>query len=113
MAKHIPLRTCIATGVKKPKKELVRLVRLESGQVTFDLTGKVRGRGASLDSNMAAFDLAIKKSAIERALKLEKKLTPDEISDLRIQFENVLEEKNFRSGNKPVTVRVSRDAIPT
>ncbi len=111
--KHTPMRTCIATGVKKPKSELVRLVRLESEvgkgfQVKVDAKGKERGRGASLDSNLAAFDLAIKKGAIERALKLERKLSASEITQLRTDFQNILSEREFRQGNKPVVIKVSK-----
>jgi predicted RNA-binding protein YlxR (DUF448 family) len=110
--KHEAIRTCIATGVKKPKKDMVRLVRLPDGQVAVDLTGKLRGRGANLDMNMESFMIAVKKGAIERALKLDKKLTTSEIEGLRADFIGAMEEKTFRTGNKPVVIRISRDALP-
>jgi predicted RNA-binding protein YlxR (DUF448 family) len=110
--KHTPMRTCIATGVKKPKSELVRLVRLDSDagtEVKVDPKGKERGRGASIDSNLEAFDLAIKKGAIERALKLERKLSAAETTKLRDDFQKVLDEREFRRGNKPVVIKVSKE----
>lgn len=110
---HIPYRTCIATGVKKPKKELMRLVRLPDGAVKVDPTGKMRGRGANLDSSIEAFDIAVKKGAIERALKLDQKLSSTQISNLRSEFERIVAEKQFRAGQKVVTVRVSRDSLLT
>ncbi len=43
---HIPERTCIGCGNKKPKVELVRVARSPQGQVSVDNTGKAPGRGA-------------------------------------------------------------------
>jgi len=109
--KHIPIRTCIATGVSKPKGELIRLVRLADEKVVVDLSGREKGRGANLDMNVEAFDLAVKKKAIERALKLEKNLTESDIETLREEFINALEERKFRKGNKPVTIRVAKEVL--
>lgn len=111
LQKHIPMRTCIATGVKKPKNGLIRLVKLANGVVVVDLNGKERGRGANLDMNIEAFDLAVKKKAIERALKLEKKLTSLEIENLRKDFVSALELKEFRQGKKSVTIRVDKEEL--
>lgn len=109
--KHIPIRTCIATGVKLPKNEMIRLVRTEAGEVVVDLKGKIRGRGANLAMNAEAFDLAVKKRAISRSLKLEKPLTPEELERLRTEFVNAIEQREFRQGNKPVVVRVTREEL--
>lgn len=112
--KHVPMRTCIATGAQKPKNEMVRLVRLPDPDspdkyvVKIDLKGKERGRGASIDSNLEAFDLAVKKKAIERALKLERALQPTEVEQLRSDFANALEEKQFRQGNRKVVFKISK-----
>ncbi|MCA9379170.1 YlxR family protein [Candidatus Dojkabacteria bacterium] len=116
MPKHQPIRTCIATGVKKPKNELVRLVRLQDEKtgkelVKVDPKGKLRGRGASLDATLEAFDLALKKKAIERALKLERKLTPPETEQLRTDFQEVIDERNFRQGNKVVRFKISKEEL--
>ncbi len=109
--KHIPLRTCIGTGVQKPKNELIRLVRRVDGSVVVDLRGKERGRGANLCAEVVAFDQAVKRKAINRSLKLEKPLTPEQLADLRVQFEKAIEEKAFRPNNKAVTVKVSREEL--
>lgn len=42
--KKIPLRSCVVTGEKLPKKELLRIVRTPDGEVICDLTGKNNGR---------------------------------------------------------------------
>ena len=44
--RHIPERTCVACGGKKPKAELVRIARSPLGTISVDLTGKAPGRGA-------------------------------------------------------------------
>ena len=44
--RHIPERTCVACGSKKPKAQLLRVARSPQGQVSVDPTGKAPGRGA-------------------------------------------------------------------
>jgi predicted RNA-binding protein YlxR (DUF448 family) len=107
--KHIALRTCIGTGEKKDKKEMIRLVKLASGAIVVDLKGKEKGRGASLSLSMDAFDMAIKKNAIQRALKIEKKMTEEEVSKLRNEFEIALNEKLLRGNNKKISLKVSKE----
>jgi predicted RNA-binding protein YlxR (DUF448 family) len=46
--KHIPERQCLGCGTKKPKAELLRIVRSPDGAVSLDPTGKAPGRGAYL-----------------------------------------------------------------
>jgi len=109
--KHVPIRTCIATGVKKPKNEMIRLLRREDGSVVIDVKGREKGRGANLTMDVAAFDLAVKKNAIVRALKLERKLTLEETAKLREDFLNAIDERQFRQGAKPVTIKIAREQL--
>lgn len=44
--RHIPERTCVACGSKKPKARLLRVARSPQGHVSVDPTGKAPGRGA-------------------------------------------------------------------
>ena len=67
--KKEPLRKCVATNEKLPKKELVRVVRNNEGKVFVDLTGKANGRGAYLKRSNEAIDVAIKKNSLGRALE--------------------------------------------
>lgn len=111
--KHVPMRTCIATGQKRPKKELLRLVKLaepKGGEdaIQVDVYGKLRGRGANIIPEMSALQKALQNGAIERALKLERKLTPGEVEELTAAFEKAVGEKEFRQGRKPVKLKVSR-----
>jgi len=114
--KHVPMRTCIATGEKLPKREMMRLVRThekKSGQtgVAVDPQNKIRGRGANLKMGLDTFDLAVKKGAIVRALKLERKLSDNEIRALREEFSTAIEEKEFRKGNRRVAFKISKKEL--
>jgi predicted RNA-binding protein YlxR (DUF448 family) len=109
--KHTPIRTCIGTGEKKPKNEMIRLVRREDGSVVVDVRGREKGRGANISMDISAFDLAVKKRAIGRALKLEKSLNQEQLALLRQQFLDAIEERKFRQGNKPVTVKITREQL--
>ncbi|WML52033.1 YlxR family protein [Neobacillus sp. PS3-12] len=68
--KKVPMRKCVATGVMKPKKELVRIVRSKEGDVSIDLTGKKSGRGAYLSKDREAVLLAKKKNTLSNHLEV-------------------------------------------
>lgn len=76
--KKIPMRTCLATGEKLPKKELIRVVRTPEGNVIVDETGKANGRGAYLKKSIDAFEKAKKTKILNRKLEVE---VPDSIFD--------------------------------
>lgn len=104
-----PMRTCIATGKKFPKRELLRIVfNPNTKEFEVDLRNKVRARGANIQPTDEAFELMIKKKALPRALKLKSDLTPDQYSKLREKFQSTIEEKNFRPTNKPVKIRIPK-----
>lgn len=67
--KKIPLRKCLATNKTYPKEELFRVVKLPSGEVVLDMTGKLNGRGAYIYKSKEAVDIAIKKKCLDRALE--------------------------------------------
>ncbi|GAC1326330.1 MAG: hypothetical protein NVSMB22_17160 [Chloroflexota bacterium] len=70
MAKHIPLRSCVACRDNKPKRELVRVVRLEDGSVAVDRTGKQNGRGAYLCPAQECWQAAQKRKSLNHALSI-------------------------------------------
>ncbi|KXK10035.1 MAG: YlxR family protein [Candidatus Dojkabacteria bacterium] len=105
------MRTCIATGKKYPKNDLIRFVRTSDGTIKVDLTGKLEGRGANMAMEADNFDLAIKKKAFNRAFKLEKNLTTDDLATLKKDFLAAIEEKLFRKGKQKVTIKVSRSEL--
>ncbi len=69
--KKIPMRTCVITGEKLPKKELIRVVRTPEGTVIVDETGKANGRGAYLKKDIETFDKAEKSKILNKRLEVE------------------------------------------
>jgi uncharacterized protein len=67
--KHVPLRTCVACRDTKPKRELVRVVRVTPECVEVDRTGKKNGRGAYLCPAQECWHLAEKKRSLNHALQ--------------------------------------------
>ena len=69
--KKIPLRTCVVTKEKLPKKELLRIVKNQEGIVFVDITGKQNGRGVYLKKDIDVIEKAQKNKIIDRALEIE------------------------------------------
>ncbi|HEY3284568.1 MAG TPA: YlxR family protein [Armatimonadota bacterium] len=68
MRRKVPIRTCIACRTERPKKELARLVRTTEGEILWDPSGKVSGRGAYLCHSLQCLETAQKRRSLERAL---------------------------------------------
>lgn len=71
--KKIPMRSCVVTKEKYPKKELIRVVKDNLGNVTVDVTGKANGRGAYLKKDLEVVKLAKKTKVLDRHLQIEVK----------------------------------------
>ena len=69
--KKIPMRTCVITHEKYPKKELIRIVRTPEGKVEIDLTGKANGRGAYLKKDKVVIEKARKSKILEKHLEIK------------------------------------------
>ena len=67
--KHIPQRTCVACRKTAVKRELVRIVRVASGDVEVDLTGKKSGRGAYLCADLKCWETALETGRLGYALR--------------------------------------------
>lgn len=65
--KKIPLRMCVVCREMKPKKELIRVVSNENGEIVLDESGKANGRGAYVCNGECVKQLEKRKS-FERAL---------------------------------------------
>ena len=68
-AKHVPQRTCLACRKVKDKRELIRLVRISEGRVEVDTGGKKAGRGAYLCRARECWEIGLKGSRLEYALR--------------------------------------------
>lgn len=69
LRRPIPQRTCAGCGAKRPKRDMVRIVRLASGKVEIDPTGKRPGRGTYLCPIQACWENALKRGRLEHALR--------------------------------------------
>lgn len=69
--KKIPMRTCIITKEKLPKKELIRVVRTPEGEIVIDEIGKVNGRGAYLKKDIEVIKKAKNNKVLNRVLEVE------------------------------------------
>ncbi len=68
--RKIPLRICIGCQEKKPKKELIRVVRTAEAKAALDMTGKKPGRGAYICPLQSCLKKAIKGKRLEKNLQL-------------------------------------------
>ena len=71
MIKKIPLRKCVVTQERLPKKDLLRIVKNSDNEVFVDLSSKANGRGAYIKKSIEVLDLAIKNKSLESALECE------------------------------------------
>ena len=74
--KKVPMRSCVVTGEKLEKKELIRVVRDNTGKVFVDITGKANGRGAYLKKDVEVINKARKNKILNRRLEVE---VPEEV----------------------------------
>lgn len=68
-AKKLPVRMCSGCQQRKPKKELVRVVRSPEGEISLDRTGKKSGRGAYICADPECLKKARKAKRLERSLE--------------------------------------------
>ncbi len=67
--RHVPERSCVACRTKRPKRELIRIVRTPDGRVEVDESGKRNGRGAYLCRQRRCWERALKRGSLARALR--------------------------------------------
>ena len=79
--KKKPQRSCVSRRTVRDKSDLLRVVMTPEGDVVYDPTGKLAGRGAYLCRNEECITQELKKAArLSKGLK--KPLTEDEIKAL-------------------------------
>ena len=74
--KRIPERQCLGCNTRRPKAELLRVVRAPDGSVSLDFTGKKSGRGAYICKNAACLKQARRAQRLSRNLECE---IPDDV----------------------------------
>lgn len=74
--RKIPMRKCVVTQERFPKKELIRVVRTPENEIVVDPTGKRNGHGAYVSRSLETIAKARKNKALARTLEAE---IPEEI----------------------------------
>ena len=69
--KKIPMRRCVVTGERLEKRDLIRVVRDNTGSVFVDITGKANGRGAYLKRDLEVIKKAKQNKILDRRLEVE------------------------------------------
>jgi len=91
MPKHVPMRSCVACRDNKPKRELVRVVRVTPERVEIDRTGKANGRGAYFCPAVECFEAGKKRRSLNHALQMT--VTPENWEELLAYAQETLPEK--------------------
>ena len=79
--KKKPQRSCVSCRTVRDKSDLLRVVVTPDGDVAYDPTGKLAGRGAYLCRNEECITAELKKAA-KLSKGLKKPLTDEEIKAL-------------------------------
>ena len=79
--KKKPQRSCVSCRTVRDKNDLLRVVVTPEGDVRYDPTGKLAGRGAYLCRNEECITAELKKAA-KLSKGLKKPLTEEEIKAL-------------------------------
>ena len=91
-ARPLPQRTCVACRSVRAKRDLVRIVRAPSGELSVDLRGKVAGRGAYLDPDATCLERGLREGAIARALEVV--IEPATAARLKTEIEDAANMRN-------------------
>ena len=76
MQKKIPQRQCMGCRERKPKRDMIRIVRTPEVVVSLDFGGKMNGRGAYICPDPECLKKVQKSKALERSLEVA---IPDEV----------------------------------
>ena len=79
--KKIPLRTCMGCNERKPKKDLIRIVKSKEGIIQIDATGKLEGRGAYICNKPECLEKIKKNKRLEKVL--EQQISEEIYNNLR------------------------------
>ena len=64
------MRTCIVTRDKRPKRELIRILRTPDGNVCCDPSGRADGRGAYVTLDTKSVQTALSTGELGRRLRV-------------------------------------------
>ena len=72
-------RKCMACNTKNDKYSLIRIVKIQNGEIHIDKTGKLNGRGAYICKDIKCLEKVTKTDRIGKILKsnIDKKIYED------------------------------------
>jgi predicted RNA-binding protein YlxR (DUF448 family) len=79
----------VGCRTRKPKGDLLRVVRAPDGSVRVDPTGRAAGRGAYVHRDAACVRLATRKGALARALRVA--LGTEDLATLRTEIDREMQ----------------------
>jgi uncharacterized protein len=82
---RVPERTCVGCRTRRPKPDLVRIVRDPNGSLRVDPIGSAPGRGAYVCRYSRCVRLASRQGVVARALRAP--LPPDDLATLVREIE--------------------------
>lgn len=85
MSQRVPVRMCMGCRQRSPVTELLRVVVVE-GELVPDPGRRLPGRGASVHREPACLDLAERRRAIPRALRVPGPLDATAIRDYLAKY---------------------------
>ncbi|MDD4187319.1 MAG: YlxR family protein [Bacilli bacterium] len=68
--KKIPMRMCVITKEKLPKKDLIRIVMNEN-EIKIDLSGKLNGKGCYLKKDIEVINKAKNTKVLNRVFETD------------------------------------------
>ena len=84
MLRKIPMRRCLGCMESKPKKELIRIVKSQDGDISLDRTGRKNGRGAYFCDSKECLEKLIKSKRLEKEFEI--KISEDVYEKLKKEF---------------------------
>jgi len=85
--KKVPMRMCTGCREMKPKRDLIRVVKVSGGEIKLDLTGKLNGRGAYICRCKECLQKAQKSNALARAF--ETRIDDGIYAQLETELDNI------------------------
>lgn len=111
-AEEKQVRTCIVTGEKHHKADMIRIVSFRGGNILLDLTGKKEGRGCYVSAKHENLEKLLEKGGSLIARNFKRQIKPEELVYLKEEFPKIVDEKFFRPRtSKPVAIRIKRDDL--
>ena len=86
--RHVPIRMCLICGERRPKSQLLRIVRTPDGSAEIDEGERINGRGCYICPDSEKFDAEKISGKIKRALKLADDIPAELVASLETRLKS-------------------------